>query len=158
MDDVVWGVAYRIKSSEVEGVKEYLDIREINGYSVHKVEVHQSEPNLPSIMAIVYIGTPSNPQFVGNPPPCATDLARRIYHSRGPSGENREYLYKLHESLVELCPESKDNHIYDLQRRVALIEEFETSECVDNEVKPPDAEGQEEVEKMSHSDLRYSME
>lgn len=89
VDDVVWGVAYRIKESEIESVKEYLDIREINGYSIHQVEVHQSDSLLPSIMAIVYIGTPSNPQFVGNPPPDADDLARHIYSSRGPSGNNR---------------------------------------------------------------------
>ena len=70
-------------------MKEYLDIREINGYSVHKVEVHQVEPHFPRIMSIVYIGTPSNPQFVGKPPPSINELAQLIYHSRGPSGENR---------------------------------------------------------------------
>lgn len=70
-------------------MKAYLDIREINGYSVHKVEVHQAEPDFPGIMSIVYIGTPSNPQFVGSPPPKTNELARLIYHSRGPSGENR---------------------------------------------------------------------
>ncbi|KAF8456371.1 cation transport protein [Terfezia claveryi] len=154
VDEAVWGMVYRIKSSEVESVKEYLDIREINGYSVHQVEVHQSEPALPTITAIVYIGTPSNPQFVGNPPPNATDLARRIYYCRGPSGENREYLYQLHKSLIELCPDIKDNHVHDLQLRVALIEESEAEvgrEYNTNNVRPQNAD---EVKKMSHSDLR----
>lgn len=32
--DKVWGVAYRIKAEHVEEVKEYLDIREINGYTI----------------------------------------------------------------------------------------------------------------------------
>jgi cation transport protein ChaC len=31
-DDVVWGMAYRIPADKVDSVKEYLDIREINGY------------------------------------------------------------------------------------------------------------------------------
>ncbi|KAF8424707.1 ChaC-like protein [Tirmania nivea] len=155
VDDVVWGVAYRIKSSEVGSVKEYLDIREINGYSIHQVEVYQSELALPTVKAIVYIGTPSNPQFVGSPPPNAADLARHIYHSRGPSGENREYLYQLYKSLIELCPDSRDNHVHDLQRRVALIEESEASVGPEYiiDVRAQDAEEQE-VEKMSHSDLR----
>lgn len=149
VDEAVWGVVYRIKSSEVESVKEYLDIREINGYSVHQVEVHQSEPTLPTITAIVYIGTPSNPQFVGSPPPNATDLARRIYYCRGPSGENREYLYQLHKSLIELCPDIKDNHVHDLQLRVALIEESEAGvgcEYNTNDVRPQNTDD-EEVEK-----------
>jgi len=108
-------------------VKEYLDIREVNGYSIHQVEVHQVEPHVPRIMSTVYIGTPSNPHFVGNPPPNINELARHIYHSRGPSGENREYLYMLHQSLVELCPDSKDDHVYDLWCEVTLIEQAKES-------------------------------
>jgi len=156
VDDVVWGVVYRIKSSEVENVKEYLDIREINGYSIHQVEVHQTDPQAQTIQAIVYIGTPSNPQFVGNPPPDADELARHIYHSRGPSGENMDYLSQLHKSLIELCPDSKDNHVYDLQQRVVLIEQLEKKaehKHARNE-KQQDADGQEEVEKLCHPDLR----
>lgn len=40
--DKVWGVAYRIESKHVEEVKEYLDIREINGYTI----VSESQPQL----------------------------------------------------------------------------------------------------------------
>jgi len=39
----------------------------------------------------------------------------------------REYLYQLHKSLVELCSDSKDDHVYDLQRKVALLEESEAT-------------------------------
>lgn len=45
----------------------------------------------------VYIGLPTNPQFLGPQDPEA--LAARILASRGPSGENREYLYMLGEAL-----------------------------------------------------------
>jgi len=148
----VWGVAYRIKDCEIQNVKEYLDIREINGYTAHRVQVHQGDPYLPKIVAIAYIGAPSNPQFVGNPPPSVNELARHIYHSCGPSGENREYLYLLYQSLIELCPDNKDNHVYDLRCRVALIEESEETvsfqEIDIHAVVQTHTEGQEEVERV----------
>ncbi|KAL7269295.1 hypothetical protein RUND412_008052 [Rhizina undulata] len=129
VDDVVWGVAYRIEASKVESVKEYLDIREINGYSIHYVDVYQTDPALSAVKSIVYIGTPENPQFVARASvPDIDELAQHIFNSRGPSGENREYLYNLFHALVELCPESKDNHVSDLFRRVAIIEAVEKLE------------------------------
>jgi len=124
-DEVVWGTAYRIERSKVESVKQYLDIREINGYSIHYVDVHQADPTLqvPPIKALVYIGTPENPQFVArNRVPGEAELAQHIYNSRGPSGENKDYLFELHQALEELCPESKDNHIRSLFRKVAILE------------------------------------
>ena len=36
----VYGVAYYIKPENVDEVKEYLDIREQNGYTDHKVPFH----------------------------------------------------------------------------------------------------------------------
>ncbi|KAI5798833.1 ChaC-domain-containing protein [Geopyxis carbonaria] len=122
-DEVVWGTAYRIEPSRVGHVKEYLDIREINGYSIHYVDVYQSDEKFPPIKALVYIGTPENPQFVARDTvPGETELAEHIYNSRGPSGDNKAYLYELHKSLEELCPESKDNHVRHLFRKVALLE------------------------------------
>ena len=35
-----WGMAYRVASDNVEAVKEYLDYREKNGYTVHVVPVY----------------------------------------------------------------------------------------------------------------------
>jgi cation transport protein ChaC len=42
--------------------------------------------------------------------------------SRGPSGENREYLYQLEEALRGLSEESADEHVFDLARRCREIE------------------------------------
>jgi len=42
--------------------------------------------------------------------------------SRGPSGENKEYLYLLEESLERLSPESGDRHVSDLAARARAIE------------------------------------
>lgn len=113
-----WGVAYKISPQHAQRVKEYLDFREKNGYTEHRVPfttdptyhaAAQTEsatdngegPAVPAVlMCHVYIGTPDNEAFVGPQHPEA--LARHIVRSRGPSGENREYLYNLHRSLRAL--------------------------------------------------------
>lgn len=151
----VWGAAYHIPRPKVAQVREYLDIREINGYSIqftpfhptsststtitsHSTSVDATEAQQtsagirrhstisltpgapPPIRCLVYIGLPSNPQFLGPQDPNV--LARRILASRGPSGENREYLYNLGEALRGLGRESGDEHVEDLVRRCREIE------------------------------------
>ncbi|POS80746.1 cation transporter ChaC [Diaporthe helianthi] len=117
--DKVWGVAYRIKADHVEEVKEYLDIREINGYTIHYTPFcPASSPEKP-IRTLVYIGTPDNDQFVG--PQDIQALAEHICRSEGPSGLNRDYLLGLDEALQELSPESGDEHVTDLSERVRAI-------------------------------------
>lgn len=133
----VWGAAYRIPSKHVVEVKEYLDIREINGYSIqyapfnHEQDmsatvqtVHaapDTDASMPNqIKCLVYIGLPDNPQFLGPQDPQA--LAEHIIMSRGPSGENKEYLYQLEEALNALSRESGDEHISDLAKRCRDIE------------------------------------
>ncbi|KAM0708912.1 hypothetical protein Q7P35_002948 [Cladosporium inversicolor] len=141
----VWGAAYRIPSRHVAEVKEYLDIREINGYSIQYTPFNTQNPgpdhkqdmsatfqtitpapdtapsNIPQqIECLVYIGLPDNPQFLGPQDPQA--LAEKIVQSRGPSGENRDYLYQLEEALRGLSEESADEHVFDLARRCREVE------------------------------------
>lgn len=114
-------------------VREYLDIREINGYSMQYTPFNQDslvirqthdaankngvkrEPFPQQIHCLVYIGLPDNPQFLGPQDPQA--LAEHIVRSRGPSGENKDYLYQLEEALNALSPDSCDEHVTDLARR-----------------------------------------
>lgn len=142
--DRVWGAAYRIPARDAVEMKEYLDIREINGYSIQYTPFHASEqstiapkqqdmsahqvsmhlgtdvPGLTGpIPCLVYIGLPDNPQFLGPQDPQA--LAEKIIRSRGPSGENVEYLLELEKALDELSPESGDGHISDLAARCRKI-------------------------------------
>ncbi|XWW92140.1 hypothetical protein V2A60_000062 [Cordyceps javanica] len=118
--DKVWGVAYRIKPDKVAEVKDYLDIREINGYSIHYTPFQPADGSLP-IRTLVYIGTPDNAQFVGPQDP--QKLAEHIFKSQGPSGLNRDYLLGLDTALEELSPESGDEHIADLARRVRALQQ-----------------------------------
>ncbi|KAF2634911.1 ChaC-like protein [Massarina eburnea CBS 473.64] len=125
----VWGAAYHIPASKVAEVREYLDIREINGYSIQFTPFHPasslSSSSATPINCLVYIGLPENPQFLGPQDPDV--LARHILKSRGPSGENREYLFQLEEALLGLSKESSDAHISDLVRRCKMIEVAEAT-------------------------------
>ncbi|KAK4162070.1 glutathione-specific gamma-glutamylcyclotransferase [Cladorrhinum sp. PSN259] len=129
--DKVWGVAYRIIPDRVAEVKEYLDIREINGYTIHCTPFHPAPDVDPSLLrhdsrgeqgpikTLVYIGTPDNEQFVGPQDP--QELAEHIYRSEGPSGLNRDYLWGLEKALDLLSPESGDEHVTDLSNRVRAV-------------------------------------
>lgn len=119
--DKVWGVAYRIDAAHAAEVREYLDIREINGYTIHYTPFYPAAKDAPAFRTMAYIGTPENPQFTG--PQDVQNLAEHIYGSTGPSGPNRDYLLGLEMALNELSPESGDEHVTDLSNRVrALIE------------------------------------
>jgi cation transport protein ChaC len=90
-------------------------------------------------------------------------LAKHILKSRGPSGENREYLFFLEKALLELSSESGDRHVSDLVRRCRdiereqardeLVEEGDQDERMTEEAggvplhKVGSTEEQEEVEK-----------
>lgn len=49
------------------------------------------------------------------------ELARHIWRSRGPSGENREYLFMLEEALEALRVGSGDRHVEDLAGMVRAL-------------------------------------
>lgn len=100
----------------MQEVKDYLDIREINGYSVQSTIFHSAHPHPKEIRCLVYIGMPDNPQFMGVLHP--DEVAERINQSVGPSGENREYLLLLERGLRDLSAESGDAHVTYLARRV----------------------------------------
>lgn len=130
----VWGVAYRITPDRVAEVKEYLDIREVNGYTIHYTPFHPApgldQAQLPRhgpFSTLVYIGTPDNDQFVGPQDP--QELAEHLYRSEGPSGLNRDYLLGLEQALNELSPDSGDEHVTDLSNRVRAIAAREEEEA-----------------------------
>jgi len=148
----VWGAAYHIPKEHAKEVLEYLDIREQGGYSLEQAvffpassdstslgdvvgssrraeAVHLSNPSEPGsfddtpFICLVYIGLPSNPQFLGPQDPEA--LAKHILSSEGPSGKNREYLYELDHALKALSPGvtgDPDNHVRDLVARCQRLE------------------------------------
>lgn len=87
---------------------------------------------------MVYIGLPSNPQFLGRESP--EDVARVIAASCGPSGANTEYLFMLEESLARLGGESGDSHINDLATRVKLLLAESANATTGDDTGPMDGE------------------
>ena len=136
----VYGAAYRVPPEHVERVKKYLDIREINGYSIQYTTFHPFRSSVtearslsstvaessdlaadrmsePISDCLVYIGLPDNPQFLGLQDP--SDIAKVIAASEGPSGRNDEYLFMLDSALRQLGVE--DDHVSDLVKRVKYL-------------------------------------
>ncbi|KAL4897710.1 ChaC-domain-containing protein [Aspergillus ambiguus] len=132
----VWGAAYRIPASHAEEVHDYLDEREIDGYTVHYTPFHPftgdagvsgagagEGARAKPITCMVYIGQPTNPQFLRDPARREPqDVAAVISRSCGQSGKNTEYLYLLEKALEGLGLGSADGHVTDLVRRVKAIE------------------------------------
>lgn len=129
-DDLkVWGVAYYIPPEHVQEMKEYLDVREQDGYSTHKVLFHvhslpQASPEADEVLdkiprdangdlvleSMIYIGTIDNESFIG--PEDIRQTAAIIKTSHGPSGPNYEYLHKLTEAVRGLDPHSRSRDYY----------------------------------------------
>ena len=131
----VWGVAYYIEAENVSKVKEYLDIREQDGYSTHRVPFHIVDHDLSShpalleipedsitgdsyIESMIYIGTIDNESFVG--PEYIEETAKKIKVSKGPSGENSEYLEELTAAVRLLHAGARDYYLEDLVKLVQL--------------------------------------
>ncbi|KAF8653429.1 hypothetical protein AX16_003937 [Volvariella volvacea WC 439] len=89
-DDVVWGVAYTIDPAYAAEVRDYLDYREKDGYTLETIDVHSLIEGKDQIIihgASCYVGRPDNPSFIGSEP--LPTLAERIWRSVGPSGRNK---------------------------------------------------------------------
>eukprot|EP01086_Lenisia_limosa_P002687 TRINITY_DN16636_c0_g1_i1.p1 TRINITY_DN16636_c0_g1~~TRINITY_DN16636_c0_g1_i1.p1 ORF type:complete len:179 (-),score=22.68 TRINITY_DN16636_c0_g1_i1:29-565(-) len=115
----VYGKVYGVSDEEAPAVLDYLDFREKGGYSRDEVTVHFDDGASPVQTALVYRATEENEEYLGERP--LPDIAQQIFESVGPSGANKEYLYQLHDALVE--KESLDNHIRDLTMLVRKLDQ-----------------------------------
>ena len=149
-EDKVWGTAYEIYADKEEEVKQYLDIREVYGYTIHYTPFHPADGS-PSIRTMVFIGTPDKEHFAGPQDP--QELAEHIFNSIGPSGSNKEYLLALEAALEAMHPESGDRHVRHLANRIRRLEEAtgvvtSPEEALQHELsKAGSTDEQEEIEK-----------
>jgi len=122
-EDVVWGVAYTIDPVYAAEVRDYLDYREKDGYTMEEVDVydiHDGQEQVVIHKSICYVGRNDNPSFVGSMP--LDELAEVIWRSVGPSGPNKEYLYSLATAIRNLAPESFDSHLFTLEEKVRALD------------------------------------
>ncbi|EMD40618.1 hypothetical protein CERSUDRAFT_148815 [Gelatoporia subvermispora B] len=115
-DDVVWGIAYTIDPENEAEVRDYLDYREKDGYTLEQVDIWNLTDGVEKVVipgAFCYVGRNDNPSFIGSEP--IDLLAEHIWKSVGPSGRNKDYLYKLAEAVRQLAPASHDSHLFALE-------------------------------------------
>lgn len=85
---------------------------------------------------MVYIGQPSNPQFLRDPAQREPqDVARVISAGHGLSGKGTEYLYLLEKALEGIGLGTADVHVTDLVRRVKGIEAKGVAEVEEREAE-----------------------
>lgn len=133
----VWGCVYYIPPQYAKQAAEYLDFREKDGYTTHKITFNivegdslSSDPEVskilnklprnrlgePVINSVVYIGTTENESFIG--PENVSTTADIIKVCKGDSGPNIDYLTGLNDSMRNLDPSgksrSRDPYLEDL--------------------------------------------
>ncbi|CAK1545664.1 unnamed protein product [Leptosia nina] len=109
----VWGVAYKIRSEDIEQVTKHLDYREKNGYSKKTVIFHAKDASLKPFEITLYVATKDNESFAGPAP--IEDIAKQVISCKGPSGTNKEYVYHLAEAMRLIAPGVEDEHLFSLE-------------------------------------------
>ena len=105
------GIAYLVE----HGVFDHLDHREKNGYERFDVTLRFEGGS--GAAGVVYIAPAANHAYLG-PAPLA-EMAQQVLTSRGPSGDNAEYLYALAHALREL--DADDQHVFELETLVRSL-------------------------------------
>lgn len=55
-------------------------------------------------------------------PAPVNDIASQIINCSGPSGQNKDYVYKLAETTRNLMPGVKDDHLFTLEEALKKLE------------------------------------
>ncbi|KAI9335690.1 ChaC-like protein [Obelidium mucronatum] len=119
-DEKCFGVAYKLRESQVAQVVAHLDHREKNGYSSLTVKVFAADDAFLTT-AHVYIGTTDNEAFLG--PVGCHELAQQIVVSKGPSGRNIDYFLNLCMAVRIISANHSDSHLSVLEAAVLKVAE-----------------------------------
>ncbi|KAJ0700012.1 putative glutathione-specific gamma-glutamylcyclotransferase, gamma-glutamyl cyclotransferase [Helianthus annuus] len=113
LGELCWGVAYKVSRKEDQEVAlTYLEVREKQYDKKEYVDFFTKEKGGSSAAVtgvMVYIASPdkANINYLG--PASVEEIAKQIVHAEGPSGPNRDYLFNLEKTLLQMgC---KDEHV-----------------------------------------------
>jgi glutathione-specific gamma-glutamylcyclotransferase len=134
------GMVYRIAAHRRAETIKALDHREKAGYERVEVTARALDGSR-SVSALMYIGKPGNPGFFPTPD---DEIAQIVAHARGPSGENLEYVERLHEALTQLG--HPDPHVATIATRARA---FRASPAQNAEGHGAEAPALEEVSSRS---------
>jgi cation transport regulator ChaC len=146
--DRVYGVAYEIDREGMVRTFEHLNFREKCGYGLHEIEFKPLDESVllnngseQSLTCVCYFANEENAYY--SPQLDLILVSYQIYKTRGPSGENREYLYMLCKTLRDLATEhfksdtksirellKFDDHLFELERLVVGLESKEKNSMV----------------------------
>lgn len=118
-EETVWGIAYKIGPEDQERVMAHLDHREKDGYQRTPVTFHPQDPSIQPWQLTMYLGTESNPFFVGHNEKGEESIAQIIASAEGPSGSNKDYLFQLANTMRTLGV--SDSHLFNIESRVRKI-------------------------------------
>lgn len=124
-------MAYKIPEEKRQEVMEHLDFREKNGYERYLVRFYPldtANPDETIDNIVIYVATKHNKSYAGHRNDL-DDIANQIFDAHGPSGSNREYLYRLADAMRQLFPNvgHYDEHLFELEKLVKERERISVS-------------------------------
>lgn len=116
-NSIVYGVAYKIAEEKRKEVIEHLDFREKNGYERYMVRFYPLDSSTDDSMGniVIYVATKDNESYAGHRNDL-NDIANQIFEATGPSGSNREYVFRLADAMRQLFPNHYDDHLFELEK------------------------------------------
>ena len=107
------GMAYRIGPAERSRVLDQLDWREKGGYERLWLPL-EGRDGWSVGRAVVYFASEGNPNYLG--PASLPEIAAQVRRSRGPSGDNPDYVLQLAAALRAM--DEIDEHVFELAREL----------------------------------------
>ncbi|CAH2054627.1 unnamed protein product, partial [Iphiclides podalirius] len=117
---MVWGIAYKIRSEDIENVTNHLDFREKNGYCKKSVTFYPKDKSVEPFDLTLYIASNENESYAG--PASLEEIAKQVISCHGPSGSNKEYVYNLARAMREIAPDVEDEHLFSLEETLRRLE------------------------------------